>query len=45
MTKMTWNTRFFVQLLNISLQEIMKVVGTQMTNLEARFLMKKDCKK
>ncbi|EYH13075.1 phage DNA packaging protein [Staphylococcus aureus W41765] len=31
--------------LNISLQEIMKVVDTQMTNLEARCLMKKDCKK
>ncbi|CUE54254.1 phage gp6-like head-tail connector family protein [Staphylococcus aureus] len=45
MTKMTWNTRFFVQRLNISLQEIMKVVDTQMTNLEARCLMKKDCKK
>lgn len=35
----------FVQRLNISLQEIMKVVDTQMTNLEARCLMKKDCKK
>lgn len=34
----------FVQRLNISLQEIMKVVDTQMTNLEARCLMKRIAK-